>query len=178
MSTSSPVGALRSSRRSTRPESHRESRLNSFVSLDVDGTVESEDDEGGGDDIAPIDFRPETSRMAQRFVQARRACLSNDILRLRRLVNQGLDVNWRDEAGMSLLHISAAVGFSEITDLLLTCGAKEGRFATLNATDQYGDTPLHYACSGGFLEVRGGIRICCRPLPVVSAAGSQEESHF
>uniref|UniRef100_A0A0G2JZI5 Proteasome 26S subunit, non-ATPase 10 n=1 Tax=Rattus norvegicus TaxID=10116 RepID=A0A0G2JZI5_RAT len=57
------------------------------------------------------------------------------------LLQLGVPVNEKDDAGWSPLHIAASAGRDEIVKALLIKGAQ------VNAVNQNGCTPLHYAAS-------------------------------
>lgn len=60
----------------------------------------------------------------------------------------GIDINARDGAGQTVLHIASAKGFGALLKILL------GKtHLDLNAKDGNGQTPLHLAARGGHEEV-------------------------
>lgn len=63
------------------------------------------------------------------------------------LLQLGVPVNDKDDAGWSPLHIAASAGRDEIVKALLVKGAH------VNAVNQNGCTPLHYAASKNRHEV-------------------------
>ena len=60
---------------------------------------------------------------------------------VKRLLDQGADVNIRNQKNQTALHCAAKAGFAEATQLLLDNGADP------NLRDSQGDTPLHAACA-------------------------------
>uniref|UniRef100_A0A8D2AJY6 Proteasome 26S subunit, non-ATPase 10 n=1 Tax=Sciurus vulgaris TaxID=55149 RepID=A0A8D2AJY6_SCIVU len=63
------------------------------------------------------------------------------------LLQLGVAVNDKDDAGWSPLHIAASAGRDEIVKALL------GKGAQVNAVNQNGCTPLHYAASKNRHEI-------------------------
>uniref|UniRef100_A0A2K5IW38 Uncharacterized protein n=1 Tax=Colobus angolensis palliatus TaxID=336983 RepID=A0A2K5IW38_COLAP len=63
------------------------------------------------------------------------------------LLQLGVPVNDKDDAGWSPLHIAASAGRDEIVKALL------GQGAQVNAVNQNGCTPLHYAASKNRHEI-------------------------
>jgi cytohesin len=63
------------------------------------------------------------------------------------LIDNGVDVNIKDEHRFTPLHCAAQQGYSEIAELLIAKGAN------VNATDMMGETPLHSAVLGGHKDV-------------------------
>ncbi|GAF80317.1 unnamed protein product, partial [marine sediment metagenome] len=64
-----------------------------------------------------------------------------------KLLANGVDVNSRDRAGMTPLHLVAFLGHIKTAKLLIVHGAD------VNAIDDKGETPLHLAADGGQLEI-------------------------
>ena len=67
----------------------------------------------------------------------------NNVNEARRHLNEGADVNKKDEQGQTPLHHAAYGGQKEVTEVLLERGAK------VNAKDDEGWTPLHLASKNG-----------------------------
>ncbi len=67
----------------------------------------------------------------------------NNVNEARRHLNEGADVNKKDEQGQTPLHHAAYGGQKEVTEVLLERGAK------VNAKDDEGRTPLHLASKNG-----------------------------
>ncbi|XP_006835556.1 PREDICTED: 26S proteasome non-ATPase regulatory subunit 10-like [Chrysochloris asiatica] len=63
------------------------------------------------------------------------------------LLQRGVPVNDKDDAGCTPLHIDASAGWDETVKALL------GKGAQVNAVNQDGCTPLHYAASKNRLEI-------------------------
>jgi ankyrin repeat protein len=63
------------------------------------------------------------------------------------LLELGLDVNLKDTAGQTALHISADVGNVKLIEKIL-----QGSSAMRNAADNTGRTALHIACMAGETE--------------------------
>ena len=61
---------------------------------------------------------------------------------------QSGDVNERNEQGKTALHLAAYLNQTEVIQGLLQQVGLD-----LNPQDNDGDTPLHYACARGYLEV-------------------------
>jgi len=68
------------------------------------------------------------------------ATRQGDIERVTLLLDQGVDVNTKDEEGRTSLHIASWRGHFDIASLLLKNGAD------INARDNFGDTSLHDCC--------------------------------
>ncbi|MGO9315921.1 MAG: ankyrin repeat domain-containing protein, partial [Syntrophobacteraceae bacterium] len=75
------------------------------------------------------------------------AVKAGDIAAVRRLLEQGANVNARDENRETPLHHAAYRGKTEVAALLIQKGAK------VNARDVYEETPLHHAAYWGKTEV-------------------------
>jgi len=67
----------------------------------------------------------------------------NNVKEVRRYLNEGSDVNKKDEQGQTPLHHAAHDGKKEVAVVLLERGAK------VNAKDDEGRTPLHLASKNG-----------------------------
>ena len=63
------------------------------------------------------------------------------------LIDNGVDVNIKDEHRFTPLHCAAQQGYSEIAELLIAKGAN------VNSTNLMGETPLHTAVLGGHKDV-------------------------
>ena len=75
------------------------------------------------------------------------AAWCGDLAEVRRLIEGGADVNWRDSIGETALFGAAASGYVDVVRVLLDAGAD------LNIAEQsIGYTPLHWAASHGNLE--------------------------
>ena len=72
--------------------------------------------------------------------------LCGDILKVRRLVQMGADVNEVTAAGVSALHIAAERSLLDVADMLITARAVHGH-------DDAGQTPLHRAVFAGNLDM-------------------------
>ena len=59
----------------------------------------------------------------------------------------GVDISIKDEHGVTLLHLAAATGQTEVVQCLIESGAN------INAEDIYRNTPIHHAAHRGNLEV-------------------------
>jgi ankyrin repeat protein len=75
------------------------------------------------------------------------AAWCGDLAEVKRLIEGGADVNWRDSIGETALFGAAAWGHVEVVRYLLDAGAD------FNISEQsIGYTPLHWAASHGNLE--------------------------
>lgn len=89
------------------------------------------------------------------------AAMHNDIVAVRRLLQQGVDVNGAHGDGRTALHWAAERGYAEIAEVLLAAGASPA------ATTRIGShTPLHVAATHGRAEV---IRTLIRARADVNA---------
>ncbi|MHC4155680.1 MAG: ankyrin repeat domain-containing protein [Planctomycetota bacterium] len=68
-----------------------------------------------------------------------RAAKKGDVEEVKRLLDQGADLEARDKAGSTPLHLGSYTGRYEVVKLLIAAGAD------LNAKDDWGSTPLHDA---------------------------------
>jgi ankyrin repeat protein len=68
---------------------------------------------------------------------------------VRRLLDEGQDVNYRNHLGVTPLHSASAAGSYEVVRELLSHGAR------VDAQDYEGDTPLHHAVVQNNVEVAG-----------------------
>lgn len=75
-----------------------------------------------------------------------------DVVLLRALLKQGVDVDLRDVRGQTALHAAAASGRRQIAELLLEHGARAG------VTDIDARTPLYYAEQGGHAGLAALLR--------------------
>jgi hypothetical protein len=75
------------------------------------------------------------------------AAQRGDAAKVEELLKKGADVNARNWAGVTPLHIAAANGYLEVVKLLLEHGADA------NAREEDGLSPLHIAAANGYLEV-------------------------
>ena len=62
-------------------------------------------------------------------------------------LDKGVDVDTKDDMGMTPLHVAAWYGHKEIAELLIDAGADA------NATTYWGSTPLHVAAQDGHKEI-------------------------
>ncbi len=92
-----------------------------------------------------------SSELASLDSQLFEAAGAGKLKRVRSLINQGAEINYRFEsgpfAGMTPLHIAAAEGHSEITRLLIENEAK------VNVSTDTGVRPLHLAAHYGNIKV-------------------------
>lgn len=89
------------------------------------------------------------------------AVLDNDMDQVQKALDDGADVNGKDEAGFTPLFHAVQRGQYQITSLLINRGAN------VNATDTMGNTPLHFAASAGNVEM-------CRALVNAGASTSAQ----
>jgi len=75
------------------------------------------------------------------------AAAKGDLKKVRKLVEEGADVNARDNIGYTPLHYAASYGHLDVARLLLEEGAD------VNARDNAGWTPLHWAAAYGHVDV-------------------------
>ena len=78
----------------------------------------------------------------------RDAILRRNIGLVKLLLRSGANGNRKSSDGRTLLHCCVCLGHVRIVELLITEG-----HARVNATDDKGDTPLHYAIVGCELEL-------------------------
>lgn len=82
-----------------------------------------------------------------RIVRLHQAAQAADLNAVRLLVEQGVDLNAPNSAGVTPLHIAALNGSLNLAELLLAHGA------AVQARDRYGLTPLHLATQYGHVEL-------------------------
>ena len=83
------------------------------------------------------------------------SCDNNDVERVRQVLALGADVNWKDSAHWSGLHIAARYNYGELLELLLSQPGVD-----VNTTiDNYRFTPLIYACWFGHENI---VRRLCQ----------------
>jgi ankyrin repeat protein len=70
------------------------------------------------------------------------AAQSGRLAGVKRCLDQGIDLNVKDDQGRSPLHYAAQEGHLQVAALLLARGAAP------NLADQYNQVPLHLAASG------------------------------
>jgi hypothetical protein len=88
-----------------------------------------------------------------------RFAIENRLARLvNRLVEAGLDVRAKDEAGNSLMHKAAAGGSPEIIDLFTKAGL------SISEANAIGWTPLHYAVEAG--RLRAVEKLLAQGVPI------------
>ncbi|KAL3676694.1 hypothetical protein R1sor_026642 [Riccia sorocarpa] len=69
----------------------------------------------------------------------REAVKNGDVSAVKELLSKGVDVNYFDRQGMSLLHLAAVFNFTEITFMLMDAGAN------VHAKNAQGETPIDCA---------------------------------
>ncbi|KAG6547745.1 hypothetical protein Mapa_010558 [Marchantia paleacea] len=69
----------------------------------------------------------------------REAVKNGDVSAVKELLSQGVDANYFDRQGMSLLHLAAMFNFTEITFMLMDAGAN------VNAKNAQGESPIDCA---------------------------------
>ena len=74
------------------------------------------------------------------------AASKGDLAGVQAELDKGVDVDTKDDNGLTPLQWAALEGHKEIVELLIDTGAN------VNAWSKYG-TPLHYAASGGYKEI-------------------------
>ena len=68
---------------------------------------------------------------------------------VKKLLDEGADINIQDKIGASPLHRAAGCGRLEMVKFLLN----SANSMDLNMQDNYGNTPLHAACEDGSVDV-------------------------
>lgn len=74
---------------------------------------------------------------------------TGDDSKVRRLIEDGADVNLTDGDNKLPIHWAALRGFDKVVSLLLEKGGSEGQ---VHKHDSFGETPLHLAMYGGLLN--------------------------
>ena len=72
-----------------------------------------------------------------------KATKSGDVLLVKKLIEEGYDLDVTDSSSRTALHIACSFGRLEIVELLIEGGAN------VDASSASGQTPLHEACIGG-----------------------------
>jgi len=75
------------------------------------------------------------------------ACLANNDKKVRQMISEGVDINWRDEFGGTALMYAMERGTTELVSILLGCADIK-----IDATDRQGWTALHLACCDNNVE--------------------------
>ncbi len=88
----------------------------------------------------------------ERFARAQNSQIEPLLTKIMAIIQRGANVNTADSAGITSLHLAAALGRQDLTRLLLERGAH------LNQADRDGLTPLHMAALGGSIEVARLLR--------------------
>ncbi|XP_031631788.1 carboxypeptidase A4-like [Contarinia nasturtii] len=89
----------------------------------------------------------QNSRRTPRGKEVIDAVKKNDLIGLSKLITSHVDVNERDNGGMTGLHWAAENGHIEAAKMLIENNAE------IDARDNYFNTPLHIACSHDFFEM-------------------------
>ena len=76
-----------------------------------------------------------------------KAVRTKNIIEIKALLTEGVDLNSRDKLGETPLHVAAVMGYEGISTLLIEGGAD------VNARDKRGLTPLHAAAWMGHQEI-------------------------
>lgn len=71
------------------------------------------------------------------------ACISNNLIKVKRLIAAGVKVNQVDNYGNTPLHLAAWRGEEDIIKTLISAGSD------VNKANKYGETPLHWAVENG-----------------------------
>uniref|UniRef100_A0A7N0T0S5 FYVE-type domain-containing protein n=1 Tax=Kalanchoe fedtschenkoi TaxID=63787 RepID=A0A7N0T0S5_KALFE len=83
---------------------------------------------------------------------AREAIKNSDTSAIRKLLSQGVDANYRDKQGFSLLHLAALFNQTEIAFILIDNGAR------LDSKNAQGETPLDCAPTTLQFKIREKLR--------------------
>jgi len=75
------------------------------------------------------------------------ASQSGKLLRVKKLLRRGADINSKDEKGFTPLHLAAFYGHKQVLEFLIDNGAE------INSRDKEGYTPLHLAAQIGDPEI-------------------------
>jgi ankyrin repeat protein len=94
------------------------------------------------------DSAPDQATLDTRLIAA---AWKNDLLRARRLIDQGADVNAQDETQQSAYLIAASEGYLRLLELALRNGAE------VNAKDSFNGTALIRAADRGHADVAGHL---------------------
>jgi ankyrin repeat protein len=76
-----------------------------------------------------------------------KACIIGDLAAVEKAINEGANVNYKDETGHTPLLISSNSGNIELVKMLISKGAD------INSKELFGTTALHIASGLGYIEV-------------------------
>jgi ankyrin repeat protein len=76
-----------------------------------------------------------------------KACIIGDLAAVEKAINEGANVNYKDETGHTPLLISSNSGNIELVKMLISKGAD------INSKTSFGSTALHIASGLGYIEV-------------------------
>ena len=68
---------------------------------------------------------------------------------LEKLINKGININYRDENGFSVLHYAVDEGNFKICEILIKTNLIDVNLKSLNE----GKTPLHISCQNGYFDI-------------------------
>jgi len=69
------------------------------------------------------------------------ACLMDNDKKVRQMISEGVDINWRNENGATALMYAMWHGITEVVSILLGCADIK-----IDARNRCGETALHWAC--------------------------------
>ncbi len=92
-------------------------------------------------------FEESDKKTSQTHEDLINACYNNSIVKMEDLLNQGVDVNCRNNSGGTCLHIACQNNYLEIAEMLI----KRGVDVNLLTID--GWTALHFSAQKGYLEL-------------------------
>lgn len=84
-------------------------------------------------------FKSEPEKANEFSKSLLQAAAEGDIAQIKSLLSKGVEINTRDERGLTPLHHAASSGHNDIVELLIAKGAET------NSKDKWGYTPLYYA---------------------------------
>jgi len=92
------------------------------------------------------------SQMLQPLV-LQTAAREGNVDRLKKLIDQGIDINSTDKNGVSALHIAVTENNVKLVEFLI-----EQNGIILSNIDSHGNSPLYYACLNGYQSITGILK--------------------
>ncbi|KAL4576114.1 hypothetical protein LXL04_012203 [Taraxacum kok-saghyz] len=149
-----------------------------LTDLGADPSIVADNRNRSSIDVARDEGHKEVVETLERGEEVLNAARRGDLARLEFLLETDASVNFRDQYGLTAIHIAAIKGHKDVVMLLVEFGSD------LECTDAEGRTPLHLAVVGGgrdMVEVllnRGAnVNAKCKsgatPLQVAEAVGDE-----
>ncbi|KAL7612541.1 hypothetical protein Lser_V15G09045 [Lactuca serriola] len=149
-----------------------------LVELGADPSIVADNRNRSAIDVARDEGHKEVVETLERGEEVLNAARRGDLGRLEFLLETDASVDFRDQYGLTAIHMAAIKGYKDVVMLLVEFGSD------LECTDAEGRTPLHMAVVGGdkdtveVLVIRGAnVNAKCNrdvtPLQVAEAMGNE-----